>query len=126
MAATSSGTAVVTLPAANQILITREFAAPQHLVYRAWTTPELIKRWWSANRGTVTVIEVDLRVLRAVGLVDVRENGRQRIYRLDARPLKPIHDWVKTYERQWEERFQQLDAVLEELKRMEDGDGGDE
>ena len=57
-----SGTAVVTLPTDTRILITREFAAPRHLVYRAWTTPELIKRWWSANRGEVTVAEVDLRV----------------------------------------------------------------
>jgi uncharacterized protein YndB with AHSA1/START domain len=58
----SSGTAVVTLPTDTQIRITREFAAPRHLVYKAWTTPELIKRWWSANRGTVTVADVDLRV----------------------------------------------------------------
>ena len=58
----SSGTAVVTLPTDTQILITREFAAPRHLVYKAWTTPELIKRWWSANRGVVTVADVDLRV----------------------------------------------------------------
>ncbi len=62
MATASSGTAVVTLPSDTQILITREFAAPKHLVYKAWTTPELIKRWWSANRGEVTLAEVDLRV----------------------------------------------------------------
>ncbi|MGH3938514.1 MAG: SRPBCC family protein [Pseudonocardiaceae bacterium] len=59
---TSSGTAVVTLPTDTQILITREFAAPKHLVYKAWTTPELIKRWWSGDRGEVTSAEVDLRV----------------------------------------------------------------
>ncbi len=58
----SSGTATVTLPADNQILITREFDAPRHLVYRAWTTPELIKRWWGAERGEVLSVEVDLRV----------------------------------------------------------------
>ncbi len=58
----STGTAVVTLPSSTQILITREFDAPRHLVYRAWTTPELIKRWWSGDRGQVTSIEVDLRV----------------------------------------------------------------
>jgi len=61
-ARTSSGTAVVTLPEDTQILITREFAAPRHLVYRAWTEPELIKRWWSGDRGEVTSVEVDLRV----------------------------------------------------------------
>jgi uncharacterized protein YndB with AHSA1/START domain len=62
VAMTSSGTAVLTLPTDTQIQITREFAAPKHLVYKAWTTPELIKRWWHANRGEVTVADVDLRV----------------------------------------------------------------
>jgi uncharacterized protein YndB with AHSA1/START domain len=62
MAVTSSGTATVTLPTDTQILITREFDAPKHLVYRAWTTPELVKRWWHANRGEVTLAEIDLRV----------------------------------------------------------------
>jgi uncharacterized protein YndB with AHSA1/START domain len=62
MAATAKHSAVVTLPTDTQILITREFDAPRHLVYRAWTTPEFIKRWWSACRGEVTVAEVDLRV----------------------------------------------------------------
>src|ERR1035438_3059082 len=61
-AVASSGTAVVTLPADTQILITREFSAPRHLVYQAWTTPELIRRWWSGDRGEVTVVEVDLQV----------------------------------------------------------------
>ena len=59
---TSSGKAVVTLPTDTQILITRDFDAPRHLVYRAWTTPELIKRWWAGNHGAVTSAEVDLRV----------------------------------------------------------------
>jgi uncharacterized protein YndB with AHSA1/START domain len=62
VAMVSSGTAVVTLPAETQILIKREFDAPRHLVYRAYTTPELIKRWWSGDRGKVTSAEVDLRV----------------------------------------------------------------
>src|SRR5712691_10989952 len=61
-----------------------------------------------------------LRVLREVGAVDVREEGRQRLYRLNGRALKPIHDWVKNYERSWSERFAQLDAVLEELKQEEE------
>jgi uncharacterized protein YndB with AHSA1/START domain len=59
---TNNGTAVVTLPTDTQILITREFNAPKHLVYRAWTTPELIRRWWHANRGEIVSIDVDLRV----------------------------------------------------------------
>src|ERR1700730_4729693 len=62
MALTSSGKATVTLPTEEQILITREFDAPKHLVYKAWTTPELVKRWWSGQRGAVTIAEIDLRV----------------------------------------------------------------
>ena len=64
-----------------------------------------------------------LRVLREVGLVDVRGDGRQRLYRLNGRALKPIHDWVKEYERTWTERFDALDAVLNELKEQEAGNG---
>jgi DNA-binding transcriptional ArsR family regulator len=64
-----------------------------------------------------------LRVLREVGAVDVREEGRQRLYRLNGRALKPIHDWVKGYERSWSERFDRLDVVLEDLKRREEGAG---
>lgn len=66
-----------------------------------------------------------LRVLREVGVVDVRNEGRQRLYRLNGRALKPIHDWVKTYERSWSERFDELDVVLEELKRKEEGNGSE-
>jgi DNA-binding transcriptional ArsR family regulator len=66
-----------------------------------------------------------LRVLREVGAVDVREEGRQRLYRLNGRALKPIHDWVKSYERSWTERFDQLDVVLKELKK-EERNGSDE
>ena len=64
-----------------------------------------------------------LKVLLQVGLVDVREDGRQRMYRLNGSSLKPIHDWVSAYERTWNERFDELDRVLEEL-RKEEGDGG--
>jgi DNA-binding transcriptional ArsR family regulator len=66
-----------------------------------------------------------LRVLREVGVVDVRENGRQRLYRVNGRALKPIHDWVQGYERLWAERFERLDSVLEELKD-EKGEGNGE
>ena len=61
-AQTSSGKATVTLPTDTQILITREFDAPAHLVYRACTEPELVRRWWSGQRGEMTVCEIDLRV----------------------------------------------------------------
>jgi DNA-binding transcriptional ArsR family regulator len=64
-----------------------------------------------------------LRVLREVGAVQVRDEGRQRLYRLNGPALKPIHDWVSTFERTWSERFDQLDAVLEDLKQEEEGHG---
>jgi DNA-binding transcriptional ArsR family regulator len=67
-----------------------------------------------------------LRVLREVGAVDVRDEGRQRLYRLNGHALKPIHDWVKSYERSWSERFDRLDVVLDELKEKEEGDVDDE
>src|SRR3972149_4004710 len=65
-----------------------------------------------------------LRVLREVGLVEVRYAGRQRIYRLNGPSLRPIYDWVKNYERSWNERIEALDELLEELKEKEEGDGG--
>jgi DNA-binding transcriptional ArsR family regulator len=74
-----------------------------------------------------------LRVLREVGAVDVREDGRRRLYRVNGHALKPIHDWVKNYERSWSDRFDRLDVVLENLKqedlrhkdeRKEEGDDG--
>ena len=58
----SSGTAKVTLPKDDEILITREFDAPRHLVYKAWTTPELVERWWSGRQGRMKLVEIDLRV----------------------------------------------------------------
>ena len=66
-----------------------------------------------------------LRVLREVGVVDVRDQGRQRLYRLNGQALKPIHDWISNYEQLWSDRFDQLDVVLEDLKREEQGDDGE-
>jgi DNA-binding transcriptional ArsR family regulator len=66
-----------------------------------------------------------LRVLREVAAVEVREQGRRRLYRLNGQALKPVHDWVKEYERTWSDRFEALDAVLEELKSKEQGDDGE-
>jgi len=60
-----------------------------------------------------------LRILREVGAVEVRDEGRRRVYRLNGHALKPIHDWVKSYERTWSDRFEALDAVLDELKQEE-------
>ncbi len=66
-----------------------------------------------------------LRVLREVRAVDVRNEGRQRLYRLNGHALKPIHDWVKNYERSWSERLDRLDVVLEDLKEKEEGEGSE-
>jgi DNA-binding transcriptional ArsR family regulator len=70
------------------------------------------------------LVSKHLRVLREVGLVDRRDVGRQRMYRLDGHPLKPIHDWVKNYEQSWSQRFDRLDVVLDELKKMEERGNG--
>ena len=64
-----------------------------------------------------------LRVLREVGAVEVRVDGRHRLYRINGRALKPIHDWVAQYERAWSDRFDELDAVIDELKQREKGNG---
>ena len=69
------------------------------------------------------LVSKHLRVLREVGLVEVRDAGRHRLYRLNAQPLKPIHDWVQSYQDLWTERFTRLDAVLAELTDREDDDG---
>jgi uncharacterized protein YndB with AHSA1/START domain len=83
--AVTSGTAKVTLPSDEQILITRELDAPRHLVYRAWTTPELVQRWWAGHRGRMTSVEIDLRVggswryvLEAGGGFEVAFHGTYR------------------------------------------------
>jgi DNA-binding transcriptional ArsR family regulator len=67
-----------------------------------------------------------LRVLREVGVVRVREDGRRRLYRVNAEALRPIHDWVRSYEQLWSERFDELDTVLDELRKKEAEDGSTE
>ena len=96
MMAASSGTARVTLPSDTQILITREFAAPRHLVYRAWTTPELIKRWWPANRGKMTVAEVDLRVGGRWRYVMIADGGLEVAFHGEYREIVPNERLVST------------------------------
>jgi DNA-binding transcriptional ArsR family regulator len=75
---------------------------------------------------TQPMVSKHLRVLREVGLVHVRDEGRQRVYWVNGHPLKPIHDWVTNYEESWSQRFGRLDVVLDELKAEEDGDDGDD
>jgi uncharacterized protein YndB with AHSA1/START domain len=96
MAVTSSGTATVTLLADEQILITREFDAPRHLVYRAWTTPELVRRWWNAKRGEVTSCEIDLRVGGTWRYVMVTDDGTEVGFHGEYREVVPDERIVST------------------------------
>jgi uncharacterized protein YndB with AHSA1/START domain len=95
-AVTSSGTASVTLPKDEQILITREFDAPKHLVYEAYTTPELVRRWWSAKRGEVTTCEIDLRVGGTWRFVMVTDDGFEVAFHGEYREIVPNERIVST------------------------------
>jgi len=92
----SSGTAKVTLPTDEQILITREFDAPKHLVYKAWTTPDLVKRWWSGHRGAVTSAEIDLRVGGIWRYVMVANGGFEVAFHGEYREIVPNERIVTT------------------------------
>jgi uncharacterized protein YndB with AHSA1/START domain len=96
MAVAGSGTAKVTLPTDDQILITREFDAPKDLVYKAWTTPDLVKRWWSANRGEVTIAEIDLRVGGRWRYVMVADGGVEVGFHGEYREIVPNERLVST------------------------------
>ena len=96
MAVTSSRTATVTLPTDEQILITREFDAPKHLVYKAWTTPALVKRWWAGQRGEVTSVEIDLRVGGRWRYVMVAGGGFEVAFHGEYREIVPDERIVHT------------------------------
>src|ERR687891_1654136 len=96
MAMTSSGSATVSLPADDQILITREFNAPRHLVYKAWTTPDLVRRWWSGQRGDVTLAEIDLRVGGRWRYVMVADGGFEVAFHGEFREIVPNERIVST------------------------------
>jgi uncharacterized protein YndB with AHSA1/START domain len=96
MATTSKATATVTLPTDEQILITREFDAPKHLVYKAWTTPELVKQWWSGKRGAMTIAEIDLRVGGAWRYVMNAEGGFEVAFHGEYREIAPNERIVMT------------------------------
>ena len=96
MAATTSGTAKVTLPMDDQILITREFAAPRHLVYKAYTTPELVKRWWSGHHGQTTIAEIDLRVGGTWRYAMVADDGSEVAFHGEYREIVPNERIVTT------------------------------
>jgi len=93
---TASRKAKVTLPADDQILITREFDAPKELVFKAWTTPELVRRWWSAKRGEVTVAEIDLRVGGTWRYVMVADGGIEVAFHGEYREIVPNERLVST------------------------------
>jgi uncharacterized protein YndB with AHSA1/START domain len=92
----SSGTATVALPTDEQILITRAFDAPPHLVFKAWTTPELVERWWTARRGEATVVEIDLRVGGAWRYVMVTPAGLEVAFHGEYREIVPGERLVST------------------------------
>jgi uncharacterized protein YndB with AHSA1/START domain len=94
--ATSSGSATVTLPTDEQILITREFDAPRHLVYEAWTTPELVERWWAGHRGTMQSVEIDLRVGGMWRYVMVANRGFEVAFHGEFREIVPNERIVTT------------------------------
>jgi len=94
--AVRSGTATVTLPTDEQILITREFDAPKHLVYQAWTTPELVRRWWSGHQGEMTTCEIDLRVGGRWRYVMVAERGFEVAFHGTYREIVPDERIVNT------------------------------
>ena len=96
VAMTSKGSATVTLPTDEQILITREFYAPRHLVYRAWTTPELVRRWWSGERGEMTIAEIDLRVGGTWRYVMVAEGDLEVGFHGEFREVVPNERIVST------------------------------
>lgn len=96
MTTSKGGRAVLTLPSDTEILITRDFDAPRHLVYRAWTTPELVKRWWHANRGTCTETEIDLRVGGKWRWVMVTDSGFEVAFHGEYREIVPNERLVYT------------------------------
>jgi uncharacterized protein YndB with AHSA1/START domain len=87
---------MVTLPTDEQILITREFAAPKHLVYKAWTTPELVRRWWSGERGEMTLAEIDLRVGGMWRYVMIADGGFEVAFHGEYREIVPNERLVST------------------------------
>ncbi|MGO9222032.1 MAG: SRPBCC family protein [Streptosporangiaceae bacterium] len=93
---TSSRRAVVTLLEDTQILITREFDAPARLVYRAWTTPELVRRWWSGDRGEMTSVEIDLRVGGTWRFVMKANAGFEVAFHGEYREIVPAERIVST------------------------------
>jgi uncharacterized protein YndB with AHSA1/START domain len=94
--AASSGTALVTLPSDTQVLVTRDFNAPRHLVYKAYTTPELVRRWWAGRRGRMTIAEIDLRIGGTWRFVMVSTEGMEVAFHGTYREIVPDERLVHT------------------------------
>ena len=123
------------MPISVYMVMTMARAATTTDVFNAIAEPrrrELLDQLADGERSVNELVELlgltqplvskHLRVLREVGAVRVRDDGRRRMYSVDAEALKPIHDWVSNYERIWSERFDALDTVLDELKQQEQDD----
>ncbi len=124
MTVTRSGSATVTLPTDEQILITREFDAPRELVYEAFTTPDLVKRWWHANRGEMTIAEIDLRVGGKWRYVMVTDDGFEVGFHGEYREIVPNERIVSTevYEG-LPERVSQEDGATVNTATFTEADG---
>jgi uncharacterized protein YndB with AHSA1/START domain len=92
----TSGTAILTLPTDTEILMVREFDAPRDLVYKAYTTPELVKRWWAGRRGHVTIAEIDLRVGGKWRYVMVADGGFEVAFHGEYQEIVPNSKLVNT------------------------------
>ncbi len=105
MTTTSNGSATVTLPSDTQILITREFDAAPHLVFRVWSTPELVQKWWAGKRGTTTTVEMDFRVGGAWRYVLISNNGDEVAFHGEYREIVPDQRvvWTEHFEGPWPE-----------------------
>ena len=123
MVKTGKGSAVVTLPSDTQILITREFDAPAHLIYKAFTTPELIKRWWSGKRGAVTSAEVDLRVGGKWRWVMVTDRGDEVAFRGWYREIVPNERLVYTEMYEAVQQSEDDEGTLNTMTLVETGGG---
>jgi uncharacterized protein YndB with AHSA1/START domain len=105
MTTTNSGTATVTLPSETQILITREFHARSHQVFRVWTTPELVQKWWADKRGTTTTVDMDFQVGGTWRYVLVSESGDEVAFHGEYREIVPDQRvvWTEHFEGPWPE-----------------------
>jgi uncharacterized protein YndB with AHSA1/START domain len=119
-AVTRSGKAVVTLPTDTQILITREFDAPKHLVYRAYTEPDLIKRWWSGQRGEVTSAEADLQVGGRWRYVMIANDGSEVAFHGTYREIVPNERIVSTELYEGAPGVTEDDATMNTMTFVED------